>query len=422
MGMGGTQRAAKFVKYLPESGWEPIVLTVKDVHYYATDETLLEDIRGRKIIRTESLDPLRLWARFKKPSAGANLSSQNASKSLLQKILMFFNRLISGFLLVPDSKILWLPFVIWNGLKIIKKERISIIFTTSPPQSAHLAGILLKFFTGAKLVVDFRDDWTGGESQPDPSPLHNLVNRLLEKIVLKYADLVVAMCDQLSNSLRRKSGEYFREEKFVTITNGYDAADFVDLINVAEFPQFTITHCGSISKVSDPEPFLRAVRALIDELPEVKEKMKIQFFGSDIFDKLKDLLENLRLSDFIQLPRYLPHPEAIEQIMRSHVLLLTIIKKTDEEVISSKVFEYLASGKKILLVSRGGAVADLIRSTNRGIVANPDSAEEIKNAILSFLRQYEENNLKMAPPLAMSQFDRKFLARKLAQMFDRLVA
>jgi glycosyltransferase involved in cell wall biosynthesis len=150
--------------------------------------------------------------------------------------------------------------------------------------------------------------------------------------------------------------------------------------------------------------------------------MKIQVFGSDIFDKLKNLLDDLQLNDFIQLPRYLPHQKAIEQIMRSHVLLLTIIKKTDEEVISSKIFEYLASGKKILLVSRGGAVADLIRSTKRGIVVSPDSTEDIKNAIRSFLLQYEKNNLKMAPPIAMNQFDRKFLAKDLAQLFDQLIS
>jgi len=64
MGMGGTQRSSKFVKYLPLYSWDPIVLTVKDVKYYAQDPSLLKEIENRKIIRTESWDPLRLWVRF----------------------------------------------------------------------------------------------------------------------------------------------------------------------------------------------------------------------------------------------------------------------------------------------------------------------------------------------------------------------
>ncbi|OQX88829.1 hypothetical protein B6D60_01000 [candidate division KSB1 bacterium 4484_87] len=420
MGMGGTQRAAKFVKYLPDFGWEPIVLTVKDVHYYATDATLLDDIRGRKIIRTESLDPLRLWAKFKK---SANVSGETTSRSQkisLQKILLFINRIVSGWLFIPDARLLWLPFVLWHGVKIIKKEQIEVIFTTSPPHSVHLAGILLKWLTGAKLIADFRDDWTGGESQLTPTILHRFINRLQEKAVLKTADRVIGMCDQLSRSLKRKSGEHFSDEKFLTITNGFDGDDFSGLLDAPLYEKFTITHCGSVSRVSDPEPFLRAIRQIFDEQPELKNKIKIQFFGSDIFGKLGQLLKMLELQEAIEPLQYLPHRKAIEQMMRSHVLLLTIIKRTDEEVITSKVFEYLATGKPILLVTSGGAVADLIRRTHRGIITNPNDPTEIKRAILSFYEQFEKKKMKFALPLAMHEFDRKFLAEKLAQLFFSL--
>ncbi|MCK5739102.1 glycosyl transferase family 1, partial [bacterium] len=57
MGMGGTQRSAKFVKYLPDSGWTPSVLTVKNIRYYAHDPALLADLGDIRIIRTGSLDP-----------------------------------------------------------------------------------------------------------------------------------------------------------------------------------------------------------------------------------------------------------------------------------------------------------------------------------------------------------------------------
>ncbi len=39
----GVQRVLKFAKYLPEFGWEPIILTVKNGTYPAIDESLLAE-------------------------------------------------------------------------------------------------------------------------------------------------------------------------------------------------------------------------------------------------------------------------------------------------------------------------------------------------------------------------------------------
>ena len=44
LGMGGTQRAAKFAKYLPEFGWEPTVVTTLPIAYWAEDTSLLAEL------------------------------------------------------------------------------------------------------------------------------------------------------------------------------------------------------------------------------------------------------------------------------------------------------------------------------------------------------------------------------------------
>ena len=46
MGLSGVQRTLKFVKYLPETGWRPIVLTTTErTPYYAYDESLLGELQ-----------------------------------------------------------------------------------------------------------------------------------------------------------------------------------------------------------------------------------------------------------------------------------------------------------------------------------------------------------------------------------------
>lgn len=420
MGMGGTQRSAKFVKYLPEFGWEPWVVTVKDVHYYAHDPSLLQEVRDRQIFRTESWDPLRVIARFMRRASEpeANRPISNPRKS---RFFNWLNRTIGSWIFIPDSKILWLPFAVKTAFELIHTHKIAVIFTTSPPHSAHLGGLILKLITGLPWVADFRDDWTGGESQPCPSWLHRFINRLMEKWVLRSADRIIGMCDHLTNSLRLKSG-YSSRARFVTIMNGYDREDFVGLEQIQLNDRFTICHSGSISRVSDPEPFLRAVQSALHQSPDLHDQIKIQFFGIDLFGRLTQLARTLGLEHIVSSAQYLPHREALRAIMQSHLLLLTIIKRTKEEIITGKLFEYLASGKPILLISSEGEVANLIRSLHRGKVVNPDNISEIQQAILEYVDRWRKNSLEIAPAVSLPQFDRRNLTDRLARIFSDCVA
>jgi glycosyltransferase involved in cell wall biosynthesis len=416
MGMGGTQRAAKFAKYLPHFGWSPTVITVKDIVYYAHDDSLIKEIGDIPIYRTESLDPLRLLARFSK---NKKQSTQQIEKKNSKNFLNILNEVIGGFLFIPDSKILWLPFAIISSLKIIRNKKAKVVFTTSPPHSAHLGGLILKIITSVKWVADFRDEWTGGESQPCPSVLHLWINRILEKLILKRADHIIGMCDHLTNSLKQKTGT--THNKFTTIMNGYDSDDFQNILDTPLNDKFTITHCGSISRVSNPEPFLAAVRMLIDEFKEIEQKLKIQFIGTDIYGHLQQLLHKYNLTPFIKPIEYLPHHEALKRAMASHLLLITIFKKTKEEIISGKIFEYLGSGKKILLISTGGEVANIIRSLNRGTIVNNSDISNIKNAIYDYFRLFQGGRFNIHKPISLKEFDRKYLTGQLAHIFENLL-
>jgi len=423
MGMGGTQRAAKFVKYLPQFHWNPIVITVKDVRYYAHDMTLLHDVNSRTIIRTGSLDPLRLLALFQKAAKSEKKNRvPSAARGVTTKLLNFLNRLVINWLFVPDSKILWLPFALRRSLAVIKSRKIRIIFTTSPPHSVHLGGMILKLMSGAKWVADFRDDWTGGESQASPTFLHTFFHRLAEKFVLKYADRVIGMCEHLTLNLKKKSGQLNQPGKFVTIMNGYDRDDFAGLTDLPLNSRFTITHCGSISRVSDPEAFLTAIQRILMQQPGMIDKIHIQFFGTDIFGRLDSLLKQLKLQHLIPPIRYLPHRQALAEIMKSHLLLLIINKISDEEIITGKLFEYLASGKPILLISSPGEVARMIGALNRGIVVENNNVAGIQQAILKLLSQHERGEKISADPLSLPQFDRRILTGQVAAIFAEMVA
>ena len=114
LGLGGTQRVAKFVKYLPQFGWRPTVVTVKPIAYWALDESLMQDVKEARIIRTESLDPQRLLARLGRTTIQASAGEKRVGvgATINQKLLPFF--------LTPDSKILWRPFALRAVKKLLK--------------------------------------------------------------------------------------------------------------------------------------------------------------------------------------------------------------------------------------------------------------------------------------------------------------
>jgi glycosyltransferase involved in cell wall biosynthesis len=166
---------------------------------------------------------------------------------------------------------------------------------------------------------------------------------------------------------------------------------------------------------------LKAIQLLFQQHPQLTNQILIQFFGIDIYGRLEYLVHSLGLEQNISPIRYLSHREALKEMMRSHLLLLTIFKKTNEEIITGKVFEYLASGKPILLISSEGEAARIIRSLNRGIVVNNHDIQGIQKAISNYYQKFQEGKIKFSDPLSLPQFDREKLTGKLADVFSELI-
>ena len=79
----GVQRWLKFAKYLPASGWEPVILTVDPAYaaYPATDNSLLNEVSpDLKVYRTRATDWFRIYKKDKSkiPSAGFATNDKNS--------------------------------------------------------------------------------------------------------------------------------------------------------------------------------------------------------------------------------------------------------------------------------------------------------------------------------------------------------
>ncbi len=64
-GGGGVQRWLKFVKYLRDFGWEPIIYTPENPEAPQSDESLLKEIpEDIKVLKTKVWEPYQYYKRF----------------------------------------------------------------------------------------------------------------------------------------------------------------------------------------------------------------------------------------------------------------------------------------------------------------------------------------------------------------------
>ena len=156
----GVQRVLKFAKYLPEFGWQPIILTVENGEYPAIDESLLKEIpQGIKVYKTKSFEPFTIYRKFfsdkKNQPIPVGILAQSGGS--LKKRIANFIRL--NFI-IPDAKIGWKFSAVKEGQKIIDLEKPDLIFSSSPPPTTHLIAKTLAKRNKIKWIADLRDPWS----------------------------------------------------------------------------------------------------------------------------------------------------------------------------------------------------------------------------------------------------------------------
>ena len=407
IGLGGTQRPLKFVKYLPSLGWRPIVVTVKDVHYYGRDTSLLSEIPAEAVVeRTGSLDPLRLAHLFGR--RGQRLSDADAKTNTLLKGLLF-----------PDNQVGWIPFAVLRALKIIRRERVDALFTTFPPASGHLAGYLLHHLTGLPWITDFRDVWTGGEFDQYPTVLHRTMANALQRAIVGTADRLIAVTSDIADSLTALGAE---PSRLSVVPNGYDPADFAHLAPAPRDHRFLLVYSGTMNAARNPEPLFRAIRLLLDRRPALESHFTVRLVGAAIGLDLPDQIRRFRLETVVGLIGYLPHRDALAQLLAADalVLLLTTEASLARGVPTGKSYEYLASGKPVLGVAPPGAAGDLLARTHRGKAIAPEDTAGIADALEALITDWQTKTRHSfsVEDDSVKPYSRLTLTQQLAEILD----
>ncbi len=402
LGMGGTQRVAKWCKYLLRAGWQVSVITVKPIAYYAYDESLLAELAGVRIIRTGSLDPGRLLYLLRRKKTAAPSGASGKSTWLY-------------WFLLPDPRILWAPFALWHAWREIRKNKISFLLTSGPPHSSHLVGWLLSRFLRIRWVSDFRDAWLREEFSQAPTILHRRWQNALEKLVVRQAHALTAVSQSLLHELMQKGRRAQNTSYF--LPHGFDHENFSIQIK-KNGNQFTVTYVGAISSIQDPRPLLQGYRQFVQQAHLLPEETRLHFTGADLTGALNNWIAENALAAYAQLAGYQPHAEAVKAMRSADLLIFIANPGTGPTVIPSKTFEYLAAGKPILAIGEKIEGVQILMENACCRHCAFDDIAGIMRALLAFYAEFCSGQTSSSRPHL--EFSRAHLAQQLAEILSKL--
>ena len=412
----GGLRVNGFSRYLPDYGWEPYVLTVKNPDMTLCtpgDETHDEKVR---VIRAKSLFNLN-WCVQK-------------SHALLSRVARLFGKevkrnIFHEIICIPDAFIGWIIPCFIASLRIIRKHEIDVLFVTSKPFSSVIPALLVKKITRKPLVIDFRDPTNIALYEKVSARQGDIIERFrwsiiqwIERKALSSVDLFIVTTDETKKFYQDLYP--FLKDKTFRIYNGFSQENVEGEESIEGFEKFTITYSGNVyhTRIS-PTPFFRALHNIFKDGLIPGNKFRFLYVGEIRGDNnwLKKLSEEFELNGVIEKTGRVSREESFEIMRKSSLLLLRIIPR----MISTKLYEGLAAGVPILATINEGEVEDIIHDySHNSYVITTESENDIVDAIIDAYEKWEKGKGDNKPNhLFLESFNKKHLTGEFIKLLEK---
>ena len=393
LGGAGVQRVLKFVKYLPENGYKPIVVTTRSHDYPARDPSLQAEVPADTPILRAADPRLLRW--------GA-LGLDYLGLARLRALAAW-----------PDEAAAWIPAATVCALRAVARHRPAVIFSSAPPFSAHLVAWITARITGLPWVADFRDEFSANPHSEGRTDLVQRLNVALERRLVADSARVVTVADYFAIE-----GTPPRSDRRITLVNGVDPDDVPTRSEHGTADGFRLSFVGTLYGDRDIAPVASALRALAARGTIDPSRCELRIVGN---------MWLRRQPDAGPVPvvntGYVSHREAVAEMQDATVLLFYAPGSSPAP--SGKIFEYLACERPILCIARRDNLAyRLVEEWSAGIGAETSDSEQIESAIAALYSTWEAGALGPVSGLrgkVMARYSRRRLAAELASVLDEAV-
>jgi glycosyltransferase involved in cell wall biosynthesis len=441
----GILRTLKYATYLPEKGWEPIVLTARNPSVAIRDEeaerALPATLRVERVFSPEPAKLRRAIGRVvlrgrRASGAAASATAPGTATAVLPaaapkapKRNPVVRRLSAAWAwavrvaFFPDEQVGWAPFAARRGMAINRATPLDVVYSSSLPISCHLAAGLVAKRAHLPWVADFRDPWIGHAYLVPPRGLHAYMQRRIERRIVHLADRIVfptaGFAEAYAHRYPGAAG------KLVVIANGYDRNDLAAAKAWAKTAprdgRFHLVYGGSLYGEHELEIFLGGLELLVARKPEVRDRLTVDFIGwLSLHNQAvaAGYATPDRLGRMLTFAGFLPHKEAVARLATADALLTVIADEPNKgQIQGGKLMEYIGLDRPILAVVPEGDARALLRDLDWGVAADP-TPEGVADGLERLLDAPAPT--RRADP--DGRYDRENLAGQLATQLDGVVA
>ena len=419
-GGAGVQRWLKFVKYLRDFGWEPVIYTPSNPEFPVIDDSLANDIpAGIEVIRVPIWEPYEFYKKItgKKSTSKINSGFLNNKKSpgLLEQLSVW----IRGNLFIPDARKFWIKPSVRFLIKYLNDNHVDAVVSTGPPHSMHLIALGIKERLNIPWLADFRDPWTDIDYYKDLKicAFADKKHKNLELKTIKGCSAMVVVSSDMKENYEKMGGNNVH-----LITNGFDPDD-MEVHEVVRDIKFSIAHIGTLPPSRNLTVLWHALSELSESLPNFENDLEIKLVGK-VDKSVIDDLSMLNLSDRLNRIEYVSHDKVATLMKQSAILLLAINKDSPNAkgILTGKFFEYLVSGRPILAIGpTDGDLARILKASEAGDIAEYDDLEQIKKIVATLYEKYLRNDLTNNPK-GIERYARKNLTAELAAILNKMIS
>lgn len=392
-GSSGIQRTLRFARYLPEFGWQPVVLTAHPRAYQQVSDDQLADIpSGVEVIRAPAWDTAR------------HLSVAGRYPGILAR---------------PDRWVSWWVGGVWAGRRAIHRLVPDAMWSTYPIATAHMIGATLARRSGLPWIADFRDPMAQKDYPADPLTWKRYEQ--IERAAVSHAQF----CTFTTPSAVRTYNERYpaRAGHIELLENGYDEETFAQTGDAEPLipGRITLLHSGIVyPSERDPSQLFQALARLKTAEPELFGRLVVRFRAPVHDELLHDLAQCHDVAENIQVLPPIGYREALLEMLRADGLLILQAANCNEQI-PAKLYEYLRAGKPlVILTDPAGDTAHAARAAGIAAVAPLDDAAAIVERLRRFLVEPREGTLPDAE--AVRAASRRERTRALAVLLDRACA
>jgi hypothetical protein len=405
-GNAGAYRPLRFVRQLPNFGWNPTIISAIPRHYERFDASLLKMIpKGVEVIRIKSSDPWQAFQAWRSRTV-SNSSPLVVGKSVQRKTQPGFRawlrekaRAAEAWWYHPDMAGPWIKPAVNSTTQACIRNHSSVIWATAGPVSSFYVAWLASRKTKVPYVLDFRDAWTIVHNEFESRRPAWAIRRDRKKMfeLLHGAQAVIFRYEAEAECFWRAYEGALDASRIHIIPNGYESP--VEEAIVPGGDRCTILYAGTLPEYRY-DTLLTALRMMKQAEQSRVQKLRLRFIGEGT-DALASEASALGLSDIIETAGTKSYGEIAAIQREAHALLMLGRKPSHtgyELFAGAKLFGYLKAGRPIVGILPEDEAKKTLQRVGASTVADVASVAEIMKVLRGVIDNWSMGTLSTLVP------------------------